>query len=156
MSSDRSLQLRAQEIMQANPGEVAAADAIKQALNERYEGDLAAIVDFASVYISKSMNALKVAAYELDDSQGVLFSLPTTIVVDTDRGPLYVGLDKATLAQVGQYARAGKQYHAGQDLKFGRLIERLEHLKDVPGDLPWTEARAMLPAAAPEVAPDEE
>ena len=88
MSSDRSLQLRAQEIMQANPGEIAAADAIKQALNERYEGDLAAIVDFASIYISKSMGALKVAAYELDDSQGVLFSLPTTIVVDTDRGSL--------------------------------------------------------------------
>ena len=148
MSSDRSLQLRAQEIMQANPGEIAAADAIKQALNERYEGDLAAIVDFASIYISKSMGALKVAAYELDDSEGVLFSLPTTIVVDTDRGPLYVGLDKATLGQVKQFAKAGKQYHAGQDLKFGRLIERLEHLKDVPTDLPWADARSMLPAEA--------
>jgi hypothetical protein len=156
MSSDRSLQLRAQEIMQANPGEIAAADAIKQALNERYNNDAAAIIDFASMYISKSMKALKVAAYELDDSEGILFSLPTTIVVDTDRGPLYVGLSKATLDQVSQYAKAGKQYHAGQDLKFGRLLDRLEHLKDVPGDLPWTDARSMLPAEADEAVPGEE
>lgn len=156
MSSDRSLQLRAQEIMQANPGEMAAADAVKQALHERYEGDTAAIIDFASLYISKSMKALRVAAYELDDSQGILFSLPATIVVDTDRGPLYVGSDKATLGQVAQYARAGKQYHSGQDLKFGRLVESVDRLKDVPSDLPWTEARKMLPAGPDRAASDEE
>ncbi|HEY1394992.1 hypothetical protein [Roseateles sp.] len=156
MSSDRSLQLRAQEIMQANPGEIAAADALKLALNERFEGDTAAAYDFACQVISKSMKALRTAAYELDDSQGILFSLPTTIVVDTDRGPLYVGLEKATLGQVKQYAKAGKQYHAGQDLKFGRLIERLEHLKDAPADLPWTDARSMLPAEADEAVPGEE
>jgi hypothetical protein len=145
---DTNLQLRVAELMHLNTGEMAAADAIAVALLERHDGDAQVIARVAGAFLAGAMKPLLKKTYELSDDQGVLFDLPAVIGVRTPAGPLLVRRQDATLEHVRDWARGGKQHHSTQDLRFGRLVQALEHVKDEPGEISWSVAQTMIPAAA--------
>lgn len=145
-NNDRaSLQLRAQEIINANPTGISVRDAVKQALIERFGHDENALADFAATVTASSLTGLRKRTYELPDPDTqMMFEIPQVIGIRTQEGDLLVARDHADLDQVRQWLDEGCQHHATQHLRFKRGKAEVEPLKNEPGTLPWWSARHML------------
>lgn len=144
-SNDRaSLQLRAQEIINANPDGMTVREALKRAILERFPNDPDAIADAFAAVAQSSMSGLRKRTYELPESDEGLFEIPSVIGIRTDDGDLLVPRDHAALSQVRQWQKEGQQHHATQLLRFKRAGTDLDSVKDEPGELPWWSARHML------------
>jgi len=147
MSIDRTLQLRAQEIIMASPTAIAARDALKMALLERYTS-LEEMAEAAASFSVSALNKLVKSTYNLPDtSQGSLFDVPSVIAIRTpDRGPVLIPRSEATVGQVRQWVKEGKQFHSTQRLRFERAAEDLEALEGVDEAALFVEARQALEA----------
>lgn len=145
MAGDRSIQIRAQEIVNSSPTPIHTLDAVKQALRERYH-DLDAMTEAAASIMAASMKGLRKRTYELSDSddQGSLFDVPPVIGVTTPEGDLLIPKDQANTGHVRQWTREGLQHHATQRMRFKRAVGELETLTDVTDDVPWADARRAL------------
>lgn len=148
MRDKASLQLRAQEIINASPDGMTTKDALKQAILERYRDDPAALADLAAGLAQSTMKGLRRRTYDLPDpGQSALFEIPTVIANRTKDGDLIIPRDHANVEQVQQWQREGDQYHSTQALRFKRFGEDLKPLKDVDPKLSWQAARRMLASA---------
>lgn len=148
MRDKASLQLRAQEIINASPDGMTTKDALKQAILERYRDDPTALADLAASLAQSTMKGLRRRTYELPDrGQVALFDIPTVIANRTKDGDLIVPRDHANVGQVQQWQREGDQYHSTQALRFKRFGEDLKPLASVDASLPWQAARRMLSSA---------
>lgn len=147
-----SLQLRAQEIINANPEGMTTREAMKRAILERYPNDIEAVAEAFAAVAQGSLSGLRKRTYELPDSEGALFELPAIIGIRTEDGDLLVPRQHANLGQARQWQREGEQHHATQLLRFKRASNDLEPLKDEPAELPWWSARNMLTAVDEESA----
>lgn len=145
-NNDRaSLQLRAQEIINANPAGMSVREAVKQALLERYGHDENALAEFAATVAASSLTGLRKRTYELPDPDTqMMFEIPQVIGIRTEDGDLLVSRDHADLSQVRQWLGEGQQHHATQLLRFKRGQAEIEPLKNEEGTLPWWSARHML------------
>lgn len=151
MSDKQALTLRAQEIINSSPNGMTTKDAMKQALRERYANDPDGIFEVAASLAASTMKGLRKRTFELgDNAQLGLFAMPTVIGVRTTEGDLLVARDQASAGHIKQWQREGQQHHATQHLRFKRLGEELKVIKDVPDEMPWVEARRMLPPAPAE------
>lgn len=156
-NNDRaSLQLRAQEIINANPAGMSVREAVKQALLERYGHDENALADFAAAVAASSLTGLRKRTYELPDPDApLMFEIPQVIGIRTEDGDLLVSRDHADLGQVCQWLDEGCQHHATQHLRFKRGKAEVEPLKNEPRSLPWRSARHMLTQPDSEAPGDE-
>lgn len=144
-NNDRaSLQLRAQEIINASPEGMSIREALKQALLERYGHDPEALAEAAAAFGASSLSGLRKRTYELPDDQGALFQVPNIIGIRTDDGDLLIPRQNASLGQVRQWQKEGQQHHATQLLRFKRAGTELDALKEEPAELPWWSARHAL------------
>lgn len=150
-----SLQLRAQEIINASPNGMHIREALKRALLERYGHDPDALAEAAASYGAASMAGLRKRTYELPDDEGALFQIPGVIGNRTEDGDLLIPRENANLGQVRQWQKEGQQHHATQLLRFKRAGKSLEPLKEEPADLPWWQARHMLTEGESEGGGDE-
>jgi hypothetical protein len=148
-TNDRtSLQLRAQEIIIANPDGMTVREALKRAILERYPNDPERIAEAFAAVAQSAMSGLRKKTYELpDDRDLTLFEVPEVIGVRTEDGDLLVTRQAASLGQVKSWQKDGHQYHSTQTLRFKRAGQRLDSLKDEDDELPWINARHMLTAA---------
>jgi hypothetical protein len=148
MASDRnSLQLRAQEIIIANPEGMTVKEALKRAILERYPNDPERIAEAFASAAQSAMSGLRKRTYELPDDNGVaLFEVPEVIGVRTEDGDLLVTRQVASLGQIRSWQKDGHQHHAAQALRFKRAGNQLDPLKDESDRLPWVNARQMLAA----------
>jgi hypothetical protein len=146
MSTDRrSLQLRAQEIINASPDGMTVNEALKRALLERYGNDVEALANAAASLGAGMLKGLRKRTYDLPEQEdGVLFQIPSVIGISTPEGDLLIPREQANTGQVKQWQKEGLQHHSTQVLRFKRAGRDLESLKDEPDDLPWWSARAML------------
>ena len=145
LSTDKaSLQLRAQEIINAHPEGMTTRAALKQAILERYQHNADALADVAVSFAGTIMSNLVKATHNLPDDNGTLFQIPGVIGIRSEDGDLLIARDHADLDQVRQWVREGLQHHSTQRLRFKRANAELESLKDEDGSLPWWSARAML------------
>ena len=145
--SDRaSLQLRAQEIINASPDGMSIREALKQALLEKYGHDPDALAEAAAAFGASAMSGLRKRTYELPDDQGALFQIPNVIGIRTDDGDLLISRRHANLGQVRQWQKEGQQHHATQLLRFKRAGKDLEPLKEEPAETLWLQARQALAA----------
>lgn len=145
MSGDRSLQLRAQEIINAHPDGMTVRDAMKQAILERYADNPERMADAFATVAAGGMSQLRKRTYELPDDEG-LFQIPSWIGIRTEDGDMLVQREAATLGQAAQWAREGLQHHSVQRVRFKRAADQLEQLKDEKRELPWWNARRLLAA----------
>lgn len=142
--SDRSIQLRAQEIIANSPAEITTAAAVEQALRERFP-DYDQLVKVAAAATASALKGIRKQTYMLPDGdQGVLFEIPAYIAVTTPEGDLIVPKDQATLGQVRQWQREAQQHHSTQTLRFKRAGQDLKFLEDLDDDIVWSQARKML------------
>lgn len=146
MSNDRrSLQLRAQEIINASPNGMTVNEALKRALLERYGNDVDAMAGVAAAMGAGILKGLRKRTYDLPEQEdGVLFQVPSIIGIATVDGDLLVPREHAALGQVRQWQKEGLQHHATQVLRFKRAGRDLDELKEEPDELPWWSARAAL------------
>lgn len=151
-NNDRaSLQLRAQEIINAHPTGISVREAVKQALIERFGHDENALAEFAATVTAPSLTGLRKRTYELPDpGEQLMFEIPQVIGIRTEDGDLLVSRDHADLGQVRQWLDEGCQHHATQHLRFKRGKAEIEPLKNEDGSLPWWSARHMLAQAEEE------
>ncbi len=150
-----SLQLRAQEIINASAQGMNIRQALKQALLERYGHDLDALAEAAAAFGASGMSGLRKRTYELPDDQASLFQIPNVIGIRTEDGDLLIPRQNANLGQVRQWQKEGHQHHATQLLRFKRAGKELEAVKEEPAELPWWQARHTLMQGAEEEAEDE-
>lgn len=144
MSIDRTLQLRVQEVINASPVPIAARDALKKVLLERYT-DLDAMAEAAATIGLSALNKLAKSTYSLPETdQNSLFDVPGVIAVRTSEGPLLIPKDQAETGHVRQWVKEGLQHHSTQRLRFKRADEDLKVLDDVNDDTPWSDARKTL------------
>lgn len=140
-----SLQLRAQEIINASPAGMTTTEALERAIWERFKDDPRGMAKFAAVATQSTMKGLRKRTYELPDpDQAALFDIPSVIGVPTDEGDLLVPREHANLGQVRQWQKDGQKHHATQLLRFKRAGADLAPLEDEPCDLPWQSARRMI------------
>lgn len=146
MSNDRrSLQLRAQEIINASPIGITVNEALTSALLERYGDDIQGLARCAAAMGAGILKGLRRRTYDLPEpTADVLFQVPSVIGISTVDGDLLVPREHAVIDQVRQWQKEGLQHHSTQVLRFKRAGRDLDELKDEPGDLPWWSARAML------------
>lgn len=149
VSNDRrSLQLRAQEIINASPIGMTVNEALTQALLERYGDDVQGLARCAAAMGASMLKGLRKRTYDLPEpTDGVLFHLPSVIGISTVDGDLLVPREHAGLGQVKQWQKEGLQHHSTQVLRFKRAGRDLDALKEEPDELPWWAARAALAAA---------
>jgi hypothetical protein len=140
---DRSLQVRAQEIINASPEPITSVKAIERALREMYS-DYETLVRATAVLAAASSKAIRQATYTLpDERQGHLFDIPAYIVVMTPEGDLYIPKDQADSDQVLQWGKEALRHHSVQRLRFERVVKEVESL-GLEKAVSWTEARKML------------
>jgi hypothetical protein len=149
-----SIQLRAQEIIQANPDGMYLRDALKQAILERYKNDSNALAEVAATSLMTGMSGLRKRTYELSDQPG-MFEIPSVIGIRTDEGDLLIARESADLDHVRQWQREGQQHHSTQLLRFKRAGDELQGLKEEPGTIPWSAARNMLAPALEDLTDEE-
>lgn len=141
----RSLQLRAQEIINASTTGMTVNDALKQALLERYGNDADKLASVAAALGAGMLKGIRKRTQELpEQEEGVLFQIPSVIGIATIDGDLLVPREHANLDQVRQWQKEGLQHHATQVLRFKRAGHDLDELKEESGELPWWSARAAL------------
>lgn len=140
---DRSLQVRAQEIINASPEPITSVKAIEQALRELYS-DYESLIRATATFAAASSKAIKQATYTLpDERQGVLFQIPAYIVITTPEGDLYIPRDQADSDQVLQWGKEALRYHSVQRQRFERVVKEVESL-DLEAPVSWSEVRKML------------
>lgn len=153
MKTDKaSLQLRAQEILNAHPEGMTTRAALKQAILERYGDDANAIADALVTFAGSIMSALARATFNLPEDNGSLFQIPSVIGVPTEEGDKLVGRAYATNDQVEKWLDRGLQHHSTQRLRFKRAKSEFEQVKtelkqagdDDAGSKLWVSSRAML------------
>lgn len=144
MSIDRTLQLRVQEVINASPIPIAARDALKKVLLERYTS-LEELAEAAATIGMSALNGIAKATYNLPETdQGSLFDVPSVIAIRTPQGPLLIPRDQATAGQVRQWAEEGLQHHSTQRLRFKRAVKDLKAISDLDVETPWADARQAL------------
>lgn len=142
---DRTLQLRAQEIISKSEDPISIQAAVEQALRERTKGDYDMVVKIASAIGASSMNGLRKRTYDLPEMrEDTLFDIPALIVIGTPDGDLFVPRDHASTAHTRQWIREGRQHHGAQSMRFERADEDMAAIEDVADDVPWSEARELL------------
>ena len=144
--NDKTLILRAQEIINKAGKPMGAREAIKIVLRERalsYEE----MLDVAAGLAQGAMRALRKSTFDLPDQDG-LFDIPAVISNSTPDGPLFISRDQANVGQVRQWVREGRAHHAIQHLRFKRAADEMTALDDIADEIPWSEARCQLESAA--------
>lgn len=141
---DRTLQLRAQQIVNDSAEPISIRAAMRQALLERYKDDFDGLVDMASAVSASSMNGLRKRTYELPEDEDTLFDIPSLIVVSTPDGDLFVPRDQADTSHTRQWVIEGRRYHSVQTGRFERFKVDLDQIDDLDGHVPWAEARQTL------------
>jgi hypothetical protein len=142
--SDRSVQLRAQEIIANSPDAITTIEAVERALRERFP-DYDQLLKVAASTTASTLKGIRKQTYVLpDEGQGSLFEIPAYIAVTTPEGDLIVPKDHATLGQVRQWSREGQQHHSTQTLRFKRAGQDLGVLEDLDDEVSWSQARKML------------
>lgn len=141
---DQSLKLRAQEIAAAE-GSITIREAVKRALEERFDGDFDALVEIAATLGAGSLSNLRQRTYDLPEEQDVLpFDIPDVIGVRTPDGDMLVRRDDAQRGQVRQWQREAHQHHSAQAYRFKRFGEQLALVDDEADDLEWAKAREII------------
>lgn len=144
MSIDRTLQLRVQEVINASPIPIAARDALKQVLLERYKS-IDELAEAAATIGMSSLKSLAKSTYSLPEhDQASLFDVPGVIAIRTPQGPLFIAKAQAELEQVRQWLKEGDQHHSTQRLRFKRANKEVAAIEDLDGSTPWDEARKVL------------
>lgn len=144
MSIDRTLQLRVQEVISSSPVPIAARDALKQVLMERYPS-IEEMAEAAATIGLSSISGIAKATYNLPETgQNSLFDAPGVIAIRTPQGPLLVPRGQASGGQVRQWAEEGLQHHSTQRLRFKRAVKDLKGIADLDDETPWAEARSTL------------
>lgn len=155
--TDRALNVRAFEVLNASHNGMTTRQAMEVVLRERYADDFDGLLSFAASAGAGGLKGIRKRTYEIPDLfQGALFQIPTVIAVTTPDGDLIVPREVASLGQVRQWAREGSQHHATQALRFKRLREQLDALKEESDELPWWSARVMLLGSSAESEADDE
>lgn len=139
-----TIQARAQEITHNSPQPVNVRDACKQALNELYGNDPVALLEAAATFAAGAMSGLRKSTYHLPEQAQLAFDIPGVIAITTPDGDLIIRSTDATAAQARQWAREGLQYTSTQRLRFKRAVKDLEIAEDLPGEVSWTELRAVI------------
>jgi len=140
--TDHTLIARAQEIIAKSEESITAHEAITQALPERYP-TREAMAAAAATALGSLSRQLKTATYHIPESDG-LFDIPAVISNNTPDGVLFIKHDDAPLGGVRQWIREGRQYHAAQHLRFQHAGDQVKPIKDVPDEVPWSDARREL------------
>lgn len=139
---DKTLTLRAQEIITRSDDPINITDALAQALRERglsYEELLHLAVS------NISTRSLRKSTYELPEQDG-LFDVPSIICIGTPDGDLFLPRSGATVAQVAQWADEAQAHHATQNHRFKKFKKQLSRMADLDKNMLWIQARAQLEA----------
>lgn len=151
---DRSIRLRAQEIVLNSSEPLTTVAAITQALRERFGDDIDALYEAAAASAASSLRGLKRSTWILpeedgpedgpEDGQIALFDIPQVIVVSTEEGDLVVPKPQAATGHVRQWVREGTQHHSVQLSRFKRAGREMEAADDQDDSIPWDETRVAL------------
>lgn len=139
-----TVQARAQEISCNSLAPMTVRDACKQALSELYGNNPEALLDAAATLAAGTMSGLRQRTYELPEQATLTSDIPGVIGITTPDGDLIIPRAEATIEQVRQWNREALQHHSTQRLRHKRFQKDLEIVEDEPGDVKWTETRAIL------------
>lgn len=133
--ADRTLQLRAQEIIANSPTQITVKEACKRALLERC-GDTEAMAEVAASVVASSLSGLRKRTYELpeNDQLELAFDLPAFIAVTTPDGDLIVPRSEATTGHARQWVKEGTRHHTVQLERFRRAGRDMEIVDDADDD----------------------
>src|SRR6266536_1579478 len=139
-----TVQARAQEISCNSPAPITVRAACRQALQELYGNDPAALLEAAATMAAGAMTGLRQRTYELPEQLTLTSDIPGVIGITTPDGDLIIPRSEATAGQVRQWNREALQHHSTQRLRHKRFAKDLKVAEDEPDESRWTEHRAVI------------
>lgn len=139
-----TVQARAQEISCNSIAPITVREACKRALFELYGDSPEALLEAAATLAASTMAGLRQRTYELPEQATLTSDIPGVIGITTPEGDLIIPRAEATVEQVRQWNREALQHHSTQRMRHKRFQKDLQIAEDEPGEVKWTEARAVI------------
>jgi hypothetical protein len=125
MIDQKSLAVRAMQIATTADGNTYTAEALAQALIERFDNDPKLIAEALAGMMKSAAKSIKGGTSQLP-AQATLFDVPELIAISTPIGDLLIHGEDATTGQSRQWGAECEQWHKQQAKRFTKWNGRLD------------------------------